>query len=146
MTSDIQRVLVVGSKERAKQFVRQTKKLQRCEVVGCFEVEPSLAKGEVENVPLLGITENLREYLFGHPVDVVVFAMPLERIPNVQSLTESAMELGLSVVVLPDFYIHRTGHDPKGREVSFESFHGVPATVLANVRQKTSYLIAKRLL
>ncbi len=145
-TYDIQRVLVIGSKARAKEFIRQSNRLQRCEVIGCFEVEPMLAKGEVENVPLLGTTENLREYLFGHPVDAVVFAMPVERIPNAQGLAESAMELGLSVVVLPDLYVYRIGYEPNGHEVSLGSFHGVPAVVLANVRRKTSYLVAKRIL
>ena len=141
-------VLVVGSKERAKEFIQQTNKLEQacCEVIGCLEPEPSLVQGQVENVPILGTTVGFRQYLFSHPVDVVVFAMPLQRIPNAKSLIESAMELGLRVVVLPDFYIHRLGYDLVEPEVSIESFLGVPAALLSNVRQKRAYLVAKRLL
>jgi exopolysaccharide biosynthesis polyprenyl glycosylphosphotransferase len=144
----IQRVLVVGSKDRAKEFIRQVDKVEDacCEVIGCFEPDPSLAKGEVENVPVLGTTENLRDYLLAYPVDVVVFAIPLERIPQAKSLIDSAMELGLRVVVLGDFYIHRLGYDFMRQEISIESFLGVPAAVLSNVRQKMSYIAAKRLL
>jgi exopolysaccharide biosynthesis polyprenyl glycosylphosphotransferase len=142
---NIPRILVIGTKERAKEFIRRTKNLEeiRCEVVGCLEPEAPLAQGTVEGVPILGTTEILPRYLFHHPVDIVILAMPPEQIPNARELVEAAMELGLRTFIIPELYLHRLGFRLDSPEASLESLFGLPAPVLSNVRQKAHYLLFK---
>ena len=143
---NIARILVIGSRERAREFIRQTRRAEEgyYQVVGCLDPEPAQAAAEVEGVSLLGSTELLRTYLFAHPVDIVVFAMPVDRIPDAQSHIGAALELGLRVAVLPDFYLQRLGYSLDKTEASFDLFLGRPVAALSNVPRKSAYLLAKR--
>lgn len=145
---NISRILVIGSRARAREFIRQARKAEepRAEIVGCLEPEPSLAQGTVEGVPILGTTDIYQRYIFEQPVDVVVFALPLAQVENPSALVGAAMELGLRVVVIPDFSLPQAGYEPEQSEVSFEFFLGVPAVVFSNVPWRISYQVVKRAL
>lgn len=109
---NIARILVIGSRERAREFIRraQTAEEGSYQVVGCLEPEAAQAPREVAGVPVLGSADLLPAYLFAHPVDIVVFALPLDLVPEVNSLMDAALALGLRVAVLPDFYVQRWGY------------------------------------
>ncbi len=143
---NIARILVIGSRERAREFIRQTRRAEDgyYQVVGCLDPEPAQAAAEVEGVSLLGSTELLRTYLFAYPVDIVVFAMPVDRVPEAQSLIGAALELGLRVAVLPDFYLQRLGYALDETEASLDLFLGRPVLALSNVPRKNTYLVVKR--
>ncbi len=143
---NIPRILVIGSRERAKEFIRQARDTEEgpYRVVGCLDPEPDQAPQEIEGAPLLGSTEIFRPYLFAHPVDIVVFALPLERVPQARSLLDAALELGLRVAVLPDFYIPRLGYAWDGRSVAIDSFLGRAVAALSSVPRDTAYLLVKR--
>jgi exopolysaccharide biosynthesis polyprenyl glycosylphosphotransferase len=142
----IPRVLVIGTRDRARDFIRRVKRLEdiRYEVIGCLD--PELAYGSVEGVPVLGTTAIFRQYVFARPVDVVVFAMPLEKLPNAKCLAEAALELGLRVMVCPDFYFEHLGYSLEDSRVSVESHFGMPMPVFSTVRQEGTYLLWKRAL
>jgi len=143
---NIARILVIGSRERAREFIRQTRQAEDgyYQVVGCLDPEPAQAAAEVEGVSLLGSTELLQPYLFAHPVDIVVFAMPVDRVPEAQSLIAAALELGLRVAVLPDFYLPRLGYAWAETAASLDLFLGRPVAALSNVPRPSSYLVVKR--
>ncbi len=143
---NIARILVIGSRQRAREFIHRVRSAGEgyYEVVGCLDPEAAQAPPQVEGVPVIGSTEVLRAYLFFHPVDIVVFAMPLDQVPQGQSLIEAAMELGLRVAVLPDFYVQRLGYTFDEQCASVETFFGQPALALSNVPRPTTYLVAKR--
>ena len=145
---NIARLLVIGSRERAKEFIRRARRAEEgyYEVVGCLDPEAAQAPSQVEGVPLLGSTELLRSYLFAHPVDIVVFAMPLDLVPQAQSSIDAAMELGLRVAVVPDFYVQRLGYTFDDHCVSMDFFFGQPAAALSNVPRPATYLLVKRVM
>jgi exopolysaccharide biosynthesis polyprenyl glycosylphosphotransferase len=143
---NIARILVIGTRQRAREFIRQTRTAEEGSylVVGCLDPEPDQAPQEVEGVPLLGSTDIFQSYLFEHPVDVVVFAMPLERVPQAKSLLDAALELGLRVAVLPDFYIQRLGYALDRQLAAIDFFLGRPVAALSSVPLRTTYRAAKR--
>ncbi|HEV8383779.1 MAG TPA: hypothetical protein VGQ11_02830, partial [Candidatus Acidoferrales bacterium] len=98
----ISHILVVGTRQRAKEFIRRARQADEmdCAVLGCVDPEPEHAPAEVEGAPVLGSTELLREYVFSQPVDIVAFAMPLEIIPGAGEMIEAAVALGLRVLVV----------------------------------------------
>ena len=145
---NIARILVIGTRERAREFIRQARQAEEghFEVLGCFEPEAAQAPREVEGVRVVGSTEILRCYLFAHPVDIVVFAMPPERVPEAKDLMDAALELGLRVVVLPDFYVQRLGYTVDQQQVRIDSFFGRPVAALSSVPRHSSYLFVKRVM
>ena len=145
---NITRVMVIGTRERAREFIRRAhaEELSRLRVIGCMDPEAAVASGAVEGVPFLGSTDLLRDYLFAHPVDMVVFAMPLERLPQARSLIDSALELGLRIVLLPDLYVHRLGFALNQPNVALDLSLPHPMVVLSTVPRPSSYLFLKRLM
>jgi exopolysaccharide biosynthesis polyprenyl glycosylphosphotransferase len=142
----ISHILVVGTRQRAKEFIRRARHAEEmdCAVLGCVDPEPEQAPAEVEGAPVLGSTELLREYVFSQPVDIVAFAMPLEKIPGAAEMIEAAVALGLRVLVVPDVYLPRLGYELDAPEVALETFAQMPVAAVSTVRQSWVYLAAKR--
>ena len=142
------RILVIGSRSRARDFIQRTRKSPdiHYQVVGCLEPDPAQAHGELEGVPILGTTSDLRQYVFAHPVDVVAFALPLELVPGAKGLIEAVVDLGLRAVVCPDFYFEQLGCGLNDSRMSIESYCGMPVAVFSTVRQGTVYVALKRVL
>jgi exopolysaccharide biosynthesis polyprenyl glycosylphosphotransferase len=145
---NVVRIAVIGTRERAREFMRAAQSNESCDyqLVGCFDPEPEAAPAEVEGAPLLGSTEGIGSYLFDHPVDMVVLAMPAERVPNCRAHIEAALELGLRVAVLPDFYLPRLGYAHGWRDLRLEPVAGCPAVALSDLDRPEGYRAAKRVL
>ncbi len=145
---NIARVLVIGTRERAREFIRSARRSEEgyYEIAGCLDPEIAQAPAEVEGVPVVGSTEIFRAYLFAHPVDIVVFALPLECVPEAPRLLTAALELGLRVAVLPDFYLDRLGCRAEHPEARLEFFLGWPVVALSTVRQHRAYRAVKRVM
>ncbi len=143
---NVPRILVIGSRERAKEFIRQAKRAEEgyYEVVGCLEPDHTGAPEKIEGAPVLGSIEIFQSYVFAHPVDMVVFAMPLERVPQAKSVMDAALELGLRVVVLPDFYVQRLGYALDQLHVALDTLFSRPVVALSSVPRTSTYLALKR--
>ncbi len=146
----IPRVLIIGSRERARDFIRRARYWQDAhhvqhEILGCLEPDPAGIPVEVDGVPILGTTNIFRAYVFQTPVDIVVFAMPLEQLPDARSLLASVLELGLQAMVCPDFYFAHLGYSLEDPDVCIKSYLGMPMALFSTVRQDSSYLLFKRL-
>jgi exopolysaccharide biosynthesis polyprenyl glycosylphosphotransferase len=142
----IPHILVVGTRKRAAEFIRRVRHAEEmdCAVLGCVDPEPEHAPATVEGALLLGSTSLLREYIFSQPVDIVVFAMPLEKIPGAHEMIEASVELGLRVLVVPDVYLPRMGYELDAPEVALETFAKLPVAAISTVRQSWVYLATKR--
>jgi exopolysaccharide biosynthesis polyprenyl glycosylphosphotransferase len=143
---NITRILVIGSRERAKDFIRSLQRSEEAyyEVVGCVDPDPEALGNDVEGVAVIGTTSTLREYLFHNPVDVVAIAMPADKVPEVQELVDSVLQLGLRLLIVPEFYIYRIGLQLGTQTTTIESFMGLPLAAITNVPRTTTYLAAKR--
>ncbi len=143
----IPRVLIIGSRDRARDFIGRARRWEgvQHELIGCLDPDGEALRGQtVEGVPVLGSTEIFRQYVFNHPVDIVVFALPLERLPNAKSLLEAALELGLRAMVCPNFYFGELGYNREAPYAAIESYVGMPLAVFSTVRQSDTYLLFKR--
>jgi len=147
-THHLVRAVVVGTRCRAREFVRAVCATPDSgyELAGCFDPEPENAPAEVEGIPLLGSTEKIGAYLFAHPVDLVVVAMPPHRVPDFRERIDEALTLGLRVAVLPDFYVRHLGTPTDEPSMHLEPVAGFPAMSFSNVEHSFSYLAAKRAL
>ena len=145
---NVVRVAVIGTRDRAREFICAARANESCEyrLVGCFDPDPAAAPCEVEGAPFLGSTDVIGAYLFNHPVDLVVLAMPAERVPNCREHIEAALALGLRVAVLPDFYMARLGYAQGSHELRLEPVAGCPAVALSDLDRPESYRAAKRIL
>jgi exopolysaccharide biosynthesis polyprenyl glycosylphosphotransferase len=145
---NVVRIAVIGTRERAREFIRAALSSESCEyqLAGCFDPEPETAAAEIEGAPLLGSTEIIGAYLFDHPVDLVVLAMPADCVPNCRAHIEAALELGLRVAVLPDFYLPRLGYAHGWRDLRLEPVAGCPAVALSDLDRPEAYRAAKRVL
>ncbi len=142
----IPHILVVGTRKRAAEFIRRVHHAEEmnCAVLGCVDPEPGQAPAEVEGAPVLGSTALLREFIFSQPVDIVVFAMPLDKIPGAAEMVEASVELGLRVLIVPDVYLPRMGYELDAPEVALETFAELPVAAISTVRQSWVYLATKR--
>jgi len=141
------RILIVGSKWRAREVIRAIKNAsKRYEILGCLDPDLSLKGAHLEGTNVLGPTEMLPRYLFAHAVDLVVFALPLGLVPNARAVIDIAIEVGIPVVVVPDFYVQGIGYELEKRDDFLESLLGAPAVILSNVPRNSTYLALKRLL
>lgn len=138
-------VLILGSGEPAQDLVKRCRQLrrERFNLLGCISLNGSHAAELLGEVPILGTSAALCDYIFRNPVDVVFVSTPLSSTLS-KELLEPILEVGLTVAV------------PKGVTVSLESsilektfrrhktFLGVDTTLLTTVPQRISYLFAKR--
>ncbi len=138
-------VLILGSDEQAQELIGRSNGLRngRHRLLGCLSLNGADASEYKGNVPLLGTSETLRDYIFLNPVDIVLVTAPLSPARS-KELLEPVLEIGLTVAI------------PKGVTVSLESsilektlmrreaFLGMDTTLLTTVQQRKGYLFAKR--
>lgn len=122
------RVLIVGSKERAKEVIRVIEKYKASgyRVAGCFDVEENLVGQTVENGhKVIGLVRDLEDYLRQNIVDELIFAMPLKKIQNGDRYLALAEDMGIKVRIIPDWELHYLMYRPHVASIQFESFFGV---------------------
>ncbi|WP_020589309.1 sugar transferase [Desulfobacter curvatus] len=121
-------VLIVGSKERAREVIRAIEKYKSSgyRVAGCFDVEDDLVGQAVENGhKVIGLVRDLEDYLRHNIVDELIFAMPLKIIKKGGRYLALAEGMGIKVRIIPDWEIHYLMYRPNIATIHFESFLGV---------------------
>jgi len=138
-------VLILGSGEQTAELIRRSRQLGsgRYKLVGRLSVNGSRRPQFAEDVPFLGTSETLRDYIFRNPVDILLVTAPLSPTLS-KELLEPTLEIGLTVAV------------PKGVTVSLDPgilkntftrrvrFLGMETTLLTMVPQSRGYLFVKR--
>lgn len=139
-------VLVVGSGDVAKDLVLRLRNSgPDCCIVGCLEPDSSLAHGSVEGVPILGTTAILRNFIFHNAVDIVIFSVAFDAVPDAAALAASILELGLQLGFVPGSHLP-DALNVSGGEVSLGPFREIPILTLSTVPFKPIYSLFKRLL
>lgn len=139
-------VLIIGSRERAKDLIRYLKAMTHLgyRILGCLEVDDSNYDEEVaEGVRVIGSLENFRSFLLHFAVDEIVFAMPLSKIDDVMDYIGFAEELGINVRILPDWQIHSLKYKPSVAALTISDFVGMPMMSLSSGPQRVFELTVK---
>ena len=140
-------VLILGSGEPAQDLVKRCQQLPRKQyrLLGTISLNGSHGAEPLGDVPLLGTSAALCDYISRNPVDIVLVSTPLSAALS-KELLEPILEIGLTVAV------------PKGVSVSLDSsilektftrqekFLGADTTLLSTVLQSKTYLVAKRIM
>ncbi len=139
-------ILVVGSRERAKDMIRYVLATEELgySVVGCLEVSPGAVGTQVtEDVSVIGSMDDFQDVLLNMAVDEVIFAMPLGLIDNVLDHIGFAEEVGVNVRVLPDWQFQKLMYQPEIASVFIEPFAGIPTLALSSTPRKGVELLFK---
>lgn len=128
-------ILVVGSRERAKEMIKAIDGScnRYYKVIGCLEVSgEEVGKTVFRDVAVIGEIKDFKKILLRQVVDEVIFALPLNIIPNVAAHIAFAEELGVEIRIMPNWQIQTIMFTPETASISFEDFMGMPTLILAS--------------
>lgn len=141
------KILIIGSRDRANDAIAAIRGSgEQYEIIGCFDPDPSRIGTRVADIEVFGTTADLAEYLFGHTVDLIVFALPLHLVPNAAATINRAMEIGITVSVVMESGLHRLGDCLSSQTLSYQGFPHLPTVILSNIPDDSAYLVFKRVL
>lgn len=139
-------ILVVGSKERAKDLIKAVEEYKATgyRVLGCFDVdEACLGQTVVNGHKVIGLVQNLESYLRNNIVDELIFAMPLKDLEKGDRYLAFAESLGINVRIIPDWEIHYLMYRPGIAAIRFEAFLGVHTMALQSTPQNEGAILIK---
>ncbi|MBT3386841.1 MAG: sugar transferase [Desulfobacula sp.] len=139
-------ILIVGSKERARQVIEVVEKHKATGymVLGCFEVdEEKLGQSVFNEHKVIGLVKDLEEYLQNNIVDELIFAMSLKKLKNGDRYLAFAESMGIKVRIVPDWELHYLMYRPNIAAVNFEEFLGVHTMALQSTPQNEGKMLIK---
>ncbi len=140
------RILIVGSRERAKETIRtiQGAEDDNYEIVGCLEIDPTLTGKSVEGgVTVLDDMRHFKFILLNQVIDEVIFAVPLKQVDHVNDQIAFAEKIGVKVRIMPDWQLQKIMFRPETASISFENFIGIPTLALSSTPKKDLEFLAK---
>ncbi len=142
-------VLIVGSRGGAKDVIDSIVKKAEIgyKVIGCIEIAPDDVGRLVKSgVRVIGTINQIEQILTEQVVDELIFSMPLRDIENIENCIALAEQIGVSVRILPQWWIRKNGYNPTIGKLRIETFSGIPTlSITMTPVFKSSYLI-KRIL
>ena len=130
---NVRNVLIVGSRDRSKDVIDAIEKQTGAgfRVLGCVETDPALVGTSINNhLRVMGTTDEIEEILREEIVDELVFAMPLKEISGVEDIIAMALEMGISVRIIPDWQINHLLERSAIATMSIEDFLGIASVSL----------------
>lgn len=141
-----ERILVVGSRGRAREFLTTVLGSPRVDIIGCVDTgEESIGK-RVGTSSVIATLDDPRALLSRYHPDLVVVAMPVAGIPGIDDLLTSSEEIGTPVMIMPDYHLASHRHSPSQTRMSIENFYGIPMLLLATTAHPKTALFAKRIM
>lgn len=143
------KVLVVGCKDQAKEMIKAILSAPNTfyNVVGTLDpARANIGKVVVNDVKVIGDMANFQDTLLDQVVDEVIFALPLNMIPDVNTYISFAEKVGVKIRIMPDWQLQKLAFQPETASVSFENFVGIPCLSLSSTPDQDGRLIIKRLL
>jgi len=139
---NIQRTLVVGTRERARKVVDTVSghKQWGLQVTGMLSLEPLNILYRYRDIPLMGDLAELPRILKEHHIDHVIFSVPSERLESVREAMLTCERMGVMVCLQADFI-----------DLAFSRYHaidfaGTPAIVYSREPELTAARISKELI
>lgn len=138
-------VLILGSQEQAQNMVKHSQQLQRerYKLLGCISLNGSHGGEPRGDVPLLGTSTALCDYIFRNPVDIVLVSTTLSPALS-KELLEPILEIGLTIAVPTGVNVSLESSILEKTFTCQETILGADSTLLTTVPQRKNYLIAKR--
>jgi len=146
MDLNYRNVLVIGSRERAKDIINTIDDQQSSgfRVIGCMDVDRcDVGKDVINGVKVVGTIDHIETFMREEVVDEAIFAMPLRMIEKVGDYLKSAEEIGVSVRIAPDWQVHALTYRPGIASIHFEDFLGIPTMALHTTPVKHDALLVK---
>ncbi len=143
----IYNIIIIGSKKRAKNLIRNIHLSQSdVKILGCLEAEESMVGIEVEkDVEVIGTIQDLKDILLNQVVDEIVFAMPLRHIETVDSYLVLIELIGVKVRIIPEWHIQAMVYQPNIATMMFDNFCGIPTMLLSPTSSKHRDLLVKNM-
>lgn len=139
-------VLIIGSRERAINVIESVRDQlgSGYTIMGCLDPDETTVGNEVQSgVRVIGTLDTLQDVLTTQVVDELVFAIPASKIENVSKYILLAMEVGVSVHIMPDWYIQAIQPLPGFVSPSVKTFLGVPTMSLVTTSNHRAEILAK---
>ena len=130
----ITNLLIIGSKQRAIEFISGVRKNPRSDeyrVLGCLDKDAdSIGKEIVKGVRIIGTLDQLMDIALKTSTDIVVVTMPLNEIEDAAGVMNSLEVIGVKTYIVPDWYIHTLMYQPTIAEMTIEPFFETFAVTL----------------
>jgi len=140
-------VLIVGSDLEVAELIKRSgsqSEDSRYKRLGYMSLDVCPVSDHVADIPCLGTSKILRDYIFRNPVDVVLLLSPLSP-ADCEELLEPILEIGLTLAVPRGVTVSLKSELLEKTFIRHKSLLGVEATTMTTVWQSGGYLIAKGL-
>ncbi len=144
-------VLIVGSRQRSIDLIREIKKNSAAgyRIRGCLEtVDQQQRVGSVVygDVTIIGTLELYSKILLRETVDEVIFALPLKEVKDVDKYILFGENMGVNVRIMPDFQIHKIQYHPRTARLTLDRFLGLPTISLSSTPAHDTALFIKSII
>jgi len=139
-------ILIIGSRERARDVIKAVEVHldSGYTILGCLDLDESTIGDEVQNgIRVIGTIDRLREVLSKQVVDELIVAMPARMIENVGKYILLAMEIGISVHIMPDWHLTEIRSMPGFVSPSFKTFLDIPTLSLITTPNHRAAILVK---
>ncbi|NOX25230.1 MAG: hypothetical protein GXP59_03775, partial [Deltaproteobacteria bacterium] len=126
---NFKRVLVIGSRERAKEIIKNifNNPQSGYRVIGCLDNDEQRIEAEVaDGIHIIGTLKDYEKIILENTVDEIIFAMPLKKIDRVNDYIAFAENVGVNIRIMPDWQIQKVMYRPETAAVYFDQFIGMP--------------------
>lgn len=134
------RVLIVGTKNRARELVQalQQQQVRGVKVVGFIDPDPSFLGQEILGVQVIGTVENINEVLKDNVFDEVIIAIPRSLLDDAEPIVQACEEEGVRLRFMADVF------NVQMARISLAQVQGIPLLTMEPVSQDPRQLLAKR--
>ena len=140
------RILVIGSRERAKDTIRAILDAENSllSIVGCLEIDDCCTgQTVVGDVRVIGGMNQFKLILLNDVIDEVIFAVPLKKVQDVNDQITFAEKLGVKIRIMPDWQLQKVMFRPETASIFFENFVGIPTLSLSSTPKNNLELLVK---
>jgi len=140
------RILVIGSRLRARDFLESIREDANVEIIGCVDTDRESLGKRVAGTEVISTLDDPRRLLVKVHPDMIVVAMPINKIQGVDTLLDAVEELGVPLMIMPDYHLTRYQQKLSMSTMSIENYHGLPMLRLATTVHPKPALLMKRFL
>ncbi len=138
-------LLILGSRATAQELIKLiVGESGRYRIVGCLEKDPGeVGKTIAGGVKVIGTLDDLKSILLNQVVDEIIITMPLNEIENADWYLSYMNNFGLSVRIIPDWYMRKFMSKHTRHGFVLDSFLSEPALVINKVPRHEDALLVK---
>jgi exopolysaccharide biosynthesis polyprenyl glycosylphosphotransferase len=135
------RILIVGTKDRARSFARNIEKHQDLglRIMGFLATEEKTDSAHINGFPVLGKAQDLPQVLEREVVDEVVFAIAHEELKGMENLFLLCEERGITARVVMNFFPHNIA------KTHLEELDGIPLLTFRTTPKNELVLLLRRI-